>query len=630
MTPEKINDSDDKNRKPRLERKEFKSFFIPNREGGGGGGDKLKEGLLSHGKMIDIREKKNKYSRFSTSDASLKIPIESSARDPSQIAFQKFRKTFFKKNIKERNSLSSSLENTQSKQSSSFQRDKSRESTLNWVQEFDSLPHVPEDTIDQRNINRKKINESTKKISPFSPMNLPSIRSITFANEDNEVDDKSDEELEKSGASQRSYMQKRKKKMDIQELELIELEALIASKENRERLERILVILFKLTNHYKGVIVSKLGIDLDGSLGEILTLISQLHLPKFQLKTLECYGKIMLLVGNYRRAMRIFKNHRNLSLLINNDKEKIVSYNFIALTYSITNEYDKALIYLKKMLKHAWKINDVNAELKTYDQIGMVYYKMGHLEKSTFFHEKMIRGESEEKEAWFRKLAEESVDIKRRMRLQKYMHQIIFEEFTYTQLTKDSQAVQSLLTDSEDDFDLEVFMRENIYRAERALKDMKTPRSSRSTFMKFHIQKRMGKPGFDPKSLGPITKSLEFFKSTVLQDSYGNHQKASWMLNHLSGNRSIESYLVNTYKNPLFTEFSENINQEFDDKDRKKLISYLLTLKKIVEKYVEEISKSLGIAVPLTIILNRKRGRYFSNANRFGLINLRLAKAGVN
>ena len=53
----------------------------------------------------------------------------------------------------------------------------------------------------------------------------------------------------------------------------------------------------------------------------------------------------------------------------------------IAQCYFMAGKYEKALVYLKKMLKLAWYLNDGEAELFVYDQIGYCYYSMGDIDK---------------------------------------------------------------------------------------------------------------------------------------------------------------------------------------------------------------------------------------------------------
>jgi hypothetical protein len=56
---------------------------------------------------------------------------------------------------------------------------------------------------------------------------------------------------------------------------------------------------------------------------------------------------------------------------------KIQSYINIADCFILLNKYSKALVFLKKLLKLSWFINDNASELIAYDKIGICYYYMG-------------------------------------------------------------------------------------------------------------------------------------------------------------------------------------------------------------------------------------------------------------
>lgn len=43
----------------------------------------------------------------------------------------------------------------------------------------------------------------------------------------------------------------------------------------------------------------------------------------------------------------------------------------------------------------SWLLNNVNKELKAYDQLGKCYYYLGDLDKACYFHEKMMSGKIE-------------------------------------------------------------------------------------------------------------------------------------------------------------------------------------------------------------------------------------------
>ena len=55
------------------------------------------------------------------------------------------------------------------------------------------------------------------------------------------------------------------------------------------------------------------------------------------------------------------------------------AYRMLFLVYSLLKEYEKACIYLKKWLKHAWEDNNVDEELEVYDYLGIYFFYKGDL-----------------------------------------------------------------------------------------------------------------------------------------------------------------------------------------------------------------------------------------------------------
>ena len=50
------------------------------------------------------------------------------------------------------------------------------------------------------------------------------------------------------------------------------------------------------------------------------------------------------------------------------------AYKFLFLVNSLLKQYNKACIYLKKWLKHAWEENNLDEELLVYDYLGIYFY----------------------------------------------------------------------------------------------------------------------------------------------------------------------------------------------------------------------------------------------------------------
>lgn len=73
----------------------------------------------------------------------------------------------------------------------------------------------------------------------------------------------------------------------------------------------------------------------------------------------------------------------------------MVGYKHISNCCLDLNKQEKAMIYLKKMLKLAWLAQNKDFEILAYDMIAVVLYYMRDLERAIFFHEKFVNGDYE-------------------------------------------------------------------------------------------------------------------------------------------------------------------------------------------------------------------------------------------
>ncbi|CAD8101649.1 unnamed protein product [Paramecium sonneborni] len=106
---------------------------------------------------------------------------------------------------------------------------------------------------------------------------------------------------------------------------------------------------------------------------------------------LEIYGKEKLAYSNWKKVLRICNMQGNHC-----HKYKLIAYKHISKICIKLQQYDKSLIYLKKMLKLSWIVNDTNYEIFTYDKISLCYYYKQDMNKAIYYHEKFAQGEYEE------------------------------------------------------------------------------------------------------------------------------------------------------------------------------------------------------------------------------------------
>ena len=75
---------------------------------------------------------------------------------------------------------------------------------------------------------------------------------------------------------------------------------------------------------------------------------------------------------------------------------KTEAYRLLALCYKHLYQYKFSLNCLKKMLQLAWDTQNKKAEILCYEELGMIHYYDGNLEKAKYYTERATRG-------WFEK-----------------------------------------------------------------------------------------------------------------------------------------------------------------------------------------------------------------------------------
>ena len=63
--------------------------------------------------------------------------------------------------------------------------------------------------------------------------------------------------------------------------------------------------------------------------------------------------------------------------------------------HRLQKDHEKALAYFKKQLEVAWEQRDEEGELNAYDNMGLEYFYLGDIEKSSYYHDRMVRGKVE-------------------------------------------------------------------------------------------------------------------------------------------------------------------------------------------------------------------------------------------
>jgi hypothetical protein len=80
------------------------------------------------------------------------------------------------------------------------------------------------------------------------------------------------------------------------------------------------------------------------------------------------------------------------------------------------SEHEEAVKQFKKMLQLAWQEGNQEMELKAYDLVSVDYYYLGDLEKSKYYHDRYIRGKSENDHSIMKKVTCNLLNSRREQR----------------------------------------------------------------------------------------------------------------------------------------------------------------------------------------------------------------------
>ncbi|EAS01085.2 hypothetical protein TTHERM_00316380 (macronuclear) [Tetrahymena thermophila SB210] len=118
-----------------------------------------------------------------------------------------------------------------------------------------------------------------------------------------------------------------------------------------------------------------------------------------QIETVLIYAKYCKAICNFGKALRLYKQCKNMSISPLMQRYRMKSYKSIGQCFSNLKLYNMSLLYFGKYLECAWYLDDTDAELQAYDLIGMTHYLLGDLELAKFYHEKMIQNDNEPSES---------------------------------------------------------------------------------------------------------------------------------------------------------------------------------------------------------------------------------------
>lgn len=68
----------------------------------------------------------------------------------------------------------------------------------------------------------------------------------------------------------------------------------------------------------------------------------------------------------------------------------------IGVAYRELRYHERAVDYFKYQLSLAWELQDLDAEMVSYDNLSTEYYYVGNIKKAKLYHERVFRGRNED------------------------------------------------------------------------------------------------------------------------------------------------------------------------------------------------------------------------------------------
>jgi len=111
--------------------------------------------------------------------------------------------------------------------------------------------------------------------------------------------------------------------------------------------------------------------------------------------TMKTHVDAAMLFRDIAVALKVLKGMKNTCDDYFKLKHKMFVYGQLGYCHRVTSNYGKAVKCFKKMLQIAYYTNDVTNELVAYDNLAIDTFYLGHIDKSNYYKERVIRGKTE-------------------------------------------------------------------------------------------------------------------------------------------------------------------------------------------------------------------------------------------
>ena len=95
-------------------------------------------------------------------------------------------------------------------------------------------------------------------------------------------------------------------------------------------------------------------------------------------------------MGNYDKAISIYKKSMKECSQMNDFLGRMFTCKSIAETYYEVMCYDKAINYVKKLLRMSWQWKSDEYEIIAYDLLGKYYIMKGNVDMGYYFHSRAM------------------------------------------------------------------------------------------------------------------------------------------------------------------------------------------------------------------------------------------------
>ncbi|EDK31363.1 hypothetical protein TTHERM_00241989 (macronuclear) [Tetrahymena thermophila SB210] len=251
---------------------------------------------------------------------------------------------------------------------------------------------------------------------------------------------------------------------------------------------------------------------------------------EFLIKNYCLYADICRDIGDFNKSVQLLHHARLISTITSKYQIKLQLYKKVSEILSQSGQNEKALVYLKKMLRLSWKLKNDDVEIEAYDLIGKVLMLLGEVDLADFFHQKSMNNDKELADSPLRIAGEIGVKVR-----------------IANQQINDNQTYKS---DSDDDLDLQSFPKSK--QDEHAMRSEILKQQKKQQY--FSLPKIVTNYGKRYQSIGRV--NLPSYIREELEI------KVSQRLSHMSQNRDLKNFYVYTYKNQNFWIKDGDFNQQ--------------------------------------------------------------------